>query len=291
MQKMEKHRKDKKLNKVKVGITIFLLILVISITVFGRYIYNNVREAYFTAKQFFFTSDLLTLDNQTYTYENWGGIDVYEINVDLYSYANTLLRLDYDLNYQISCESLDPDKITCGINSADGPTSLNGIIYAKQDSQPLNVSKVKIYVTPLTTINKGETVTVSIKASTQEPYQKEISCEVSLKVQEVTENTYEIEDVANRNYAVLKLVNAQDTALQYTLTFDPRELRIDVNDEVYLDSIDGETISINGGTYVKKIVFNMDKESAKNIKFYKVDMSQDYTYPSGNTSPAINVST
>lgn len=286
MQKMVKHRKEKKLNKVKVGITIFLIVLVITIAVFGRYIYNNAREAYFTAKQFFFTSDLLTLDNQTYTYENWGGIDVYEINVDLYSYANTLLRLDYDLNYEISCEALQPTKIKCGINSADGPTTTNGIIYATT-----NVSKVTIFVTPLTQINKGETVTVAIRASTQEPYKKEISCEVSLKVQEVTENTYEIEDVVNRNYAVLKLVNAQDTALQYTLTFDPRELRLDLNDEIYVNKISAETTTISGNEYVNKIVFNMDAEAAKNIKFYKVDMSQDYTYPSGETSPAIDVAT
>lgn len=290
MQKMEKQRKDRKLNKVKVSIVIFLIVLVIAISVFGRYIYNNVREAYFTAKQFFFTSDLLTLDNQTYTYENWGGIDVYEINLDLYSYANTLLRLDYDLEYQISCESLDPDKIRCAINSDDGPTSTNGIIYAKIDGKENNVSKITIHVTPLTQINKGETVTVSIKASTQEPYKKEISCEVSLKVKEQTTNTYEIEDEPNRNYAVLKLVNAQNTALQYTLTFDPRELRIDINDEVYVNMIDGATTTIDGKLYVEEIVFNMDKESAKNIKFYKVDMSQDYTYPSGDTTPAINVS-
>ena len=109
---MEKHIKDKKLNKVKVGISIFLIVLVIAISVFGRYIYNNAREAYFTSKQFFFTSDLLTLDNQTYTYENWGGIDVYEINLDLYSYANTLLRLNYDLEYSVSCETPDTDKVT-----------------------------------------------------------------------------------------------------------------------------------------------------------------------------------
>ena len=286
MQKMEKHRKDKKLNKVKVSITIFLIVLLIAVTAFGRYIYNNAREAYFTAKQFFFTSDLLTLDNQTYTYKNWGGIDTYEINLDLYSYANTLLRLDYDLNYEISCEALQPEKIKCGINSADGPTLTNGIIYATT-----NVSQITIFVTPLTTINKGETVTVAIKASTQEPYQKEISCEVSLKVEQQTTNTYEIEDVANRNYAVLKLVNAQDTALQYTLTFDPRELRLDLNDEIYVNKISAETTTINGNEYVNKIVFNLDKESAKNIKFYKVDMSRDYTYPSGDTTSAINIST
>ena len=283
--------KHKKINKVKIGISIFLIALVISITVFGRYIYNNIREAYFTSRQFFFTSDLLTIDNQTYTYENWGGIDVYEINLDLYSYANTLLRLDYDLEYQISCEALNPDKIRRSINSADGPTSTDGIIYAKIDGKENNVSKITIYVTPLTQINKGDTVSVAIRASTQEPYQKEISCEVSLKIKEQTTNTYEIEDVANRNYAVLKLLNAQETALQYTLTFDPRVLRLDLNDEIYVNKVSATTTTVNGNQYVNKIVFNLDKESAKNVKFYKVDMSQNYTYPSGDTAPVINVST
>ena len=285
-------KKYKKINKVKVAISIsIIIILLTSIFVFGRYIYNNAREAYFTSKQFFFTSDLLTLDNQTYTYENWGGIDVYEVNVDLYSYANTLLRLDYDLNYEISCESLTPNKIKCTLNSADGPTSTNGTIYAKTNGKENNVSKVVIYVTPLTQIDKGETVKLSIKASTNEPYKKEISCEVSLKVKQQTTNSYKIEDVPGRNYAVLELVNAQDTGLQYTLTFDPKVLRIDTNDEACVNRVSGTSTTVDGTQYLNKVVFNMDKESAKNIKFYKVDMTKDYSYPSGDTTPAVDVST
>lgn len=110
---MEKHAKTRKLNKIKLVIILFLIIvLVITCSVFGRYVYYQMREAYFTSKSFYFTSDLLTLDNETYQYENWGGVDNYEINFDLYSYQNTLLRLDYDLEYQLSCETPDTDKIT-----------------------------------------------------------------------------------------------------------------------------------------------------------------------------------
>lgn len=109
---MNKARKNKKLNKVKIGIIIAIIILTITLAVFGRYIYNSIREAYFTSKAFYFTSDLLTLDNATYQYENWGGVDEYDINFDLYSYANTLLRLDYDLDYTVSCETPDSDKVT-----------------------------------------------------------------------------------------------------------------------------------------------------------------------------------
>ena len=98
---MKRQKKVKKFNKIKIGIVIFLIVLAISCAVFGRYVYNGVREAYFTSKAFYFTSDLLTLDNATY-----------ELNFDLYSYANTLLRLDYDLNYSVSCETPDTDKVT-----------------------------------------------------------------------------------------------------------------------------------------------------------------------------------
>ena len=108
-----KHARIRKFNRIRNSVIVFLvIILIVTCSVFGRYIYYQAREAYFTSKAFYFTSDLLTLDNATYQYENWGGVDTYEINFDLYSYANTLLRLDYDLEYQLSCETPDTDKVT-----------------------------------------------------------------------------------------------------------------------------------------------------------------------------------
>lgn len=110
MKKTKQH--NKKLNKVKIAIVIFLIILLIAISVFGRYVYNGIREAYFTSRKFYFTSNLLTLNNPTYRYEDWGGVDAYNINFDLYSYANTLTRMNYDLNYTVSCETTDTNKVT-----------------------------------------------------------------------------------------------------------------------------------------------------------------------------------
>ena len=108
-----KHARIRKEKRIKRTMLLFIvLVIVITCSVFGRYIYYQAREAYFTSKEFYFTSDLLTLDNANYQYENWGGVDNYEINFDLYSYANTLLRLDYDLGYALSCETPDTDKIT-----------------------------------------------------------------------------------------------------------------------------------------------------------------------------------
>lgn len=175
-------------------------------------------------------------------------------------------------------------KLSYGINTADGPTSSSGIIYADT-----NVERIKIIVTPLNQIKKGEIIKVRIKASTQEPYKKDISCEISLRVQELTENEYAIEDEVNRNYAILKLVNAESTGAQITLTFDPKDLRLDLNDEIYVNKVSEETSVIDGKNYVKKVVFNLDGETAKNIKFYKVDATQDFTYPKGSNKSAITV--
>ena len=175
-----------------------------------------------------------------------------------------------------------------GINEDGGPTQTTGVIYAKNGDTPNNVSRIKIVVTPKTQIEQNDIITIRIKASTQEPYQKEISCEISLRIQQVLANTYEIEDVSNRNYLVLKMVNTHDTAGNVSLQFDPNVVRIDLNDEAYINRVEG-TEEVNSDGYVEKFVFTMDKESAKNIKFYKVDMSQNYTYPSGDAACIITV--
>ncbi len=145
-----------------------------------------------------------------------------------------------------------------------------------------------VMVTPKSPIDKNQTIRVKIKASTKVPYQKEISCEVVLRVQQETVNTYTIDDVANRNYAVLKVVNAQDSGNPVTIEFDSDVVRVDLADDSYVNRVAGSEVTDSKG-YVKKYTFNMNKESTQYIKFYKVDMSKDYTYPSGDANAVVNV--
>lgn len=280
-------RERRKINKLKVGICIFLIVLLLALSVFGRYIYNSAREAYFTARQFFFSSNILSVEGSEYQYDNWTGVDTYPIEIELYSYNNKLSRIDYDLQYTITCESLS-EKISCSINTEDGGTSATGTIYATLNGTPNNVSRVAILVKPLAQINVGEEVKLKVTAKTEEPYQKEISCEFSLKMKLSGQTSYSIEDVANRDYALLKLVNPDESGAQVTLTFDPTKVRLDLNDEIYQDRVSMETDS-NG--YVKKIVFNMPAEGSKNVKFYKVNKSENYTYPGVEDSSIITVTT
>ena len=137
-----------------------------------------------------------------------------------------------------------------------------------------------IVVTPKTQIAENDVITIKIKANTTEPYKKEISCEVSLRVKQVVLNSYSIDDVTNRNYAILKLVNAKETGMPVTLEFDPNVVRVDLADEAYVNKIEGSEVTDSKG-FVKKFTFN--------IKFYKVNMSKNYTYPSGDTACVIRV--
>ena len=147
---------------------------------------------------------------------------------------------------------------------------------------------MKIVVTPKNPIQTNETVTVKIKASTQEPYKKEISAEVTLRIQQVTVNSYKIDDIVNRNYAMLELINAQNSSMPVTLEFNPDVIRIDTNSETYINRVANSEEKDSKG-YIKKFTFTIDKEAVKNIKFYKVDISKDYTYPSGSESSIIKV--
>lgn len=279
--------KTKKLNKLKVGIVIFLIVFAFTITVFGRYIYNAVIEAYFSARQFYFSSDILIMGGTTYTYDSWGGIDEYKVGFDLYSYNNELAKLTYDLDYTVTCQSLNPDKIQCSIVGTNGATTANGTI-----PYTTNTSRVNILIKPIAEISEGETVRFKVTAKTEVPYKKEISCTFSLYIKLPEGNSYSIEDVAGRDYALLKLVNRGGTATQASLEFDPNELRLDLNDEIYTDPsllVEVETTTISGNQYINKITFNIAKESSKNVKFYKVDKSQNYSYPGVDETSAITV--
>lgn len=281
--------KRKKLNKLKVSIVIILIILFFAIAVLGRYIYNSAREAYFTSKQFYFSSNILTVDGSNYQYDNWGGADVYAIEFELYSYINAVSKLDYDLDYTVTCSTEDTDKIKCGINSSEenAPTTETGTIPAST-----NTSKVGIFVTPIGQIDKNDSVKVMVTASTSVPYQKTISCEFTLKAVTQGENTYFIEDAVNRDYAILSLTCKNNSGAQVTLEYDPDELRIDMNDEVYVNRIVEDDVLItesDGSKWIKKIVFYIDAETTKHVKFYKVNKTQNYSYPGVQVTSPITV--
>ena len=264
--------RNRKINKVKVSIVlIIIVVLLLYITGFGRFLYNSVKDRYLTSRNFYFTSNLLDIDTPSYRYHNWSGADTYKLDFELYSFQNELLRIDYDLEYTVTCTTTS-SKVTCAIASTEGTNTDEGIIYKASGNEEV----VSIYLTPKEGVefDLGETVTISVMAYTTEPYAKTISADFIFEITAQGAD-YQIEDKANQNYALVKLKNTLALDSNVTLKFDPSVVRLDMNDEVYLNNI-GYKVDTESG-YINEITFLMPKESSKNIKFYKVDKTQDYT--------------
>lgn len=107
------------------------------------------------------------------------------------------------------------------------------------------------------------------------------------------------------NYAVgdqisitdyLKLTDAQKSnckSMTIKLDFDPNQVVIDTTSAMYLLAEDNNDYSTEGippsnKTYVNNIVFDIDAEESKVVRFYKNVASNDYTYP-GDETPVVKV--
>lgn len=274
----------KKLNKKKIALVIIISIIIICITypIFGRYVYNNIRDAYLKSKNFSFTSNFLENTEKTYKYANWSGLETYEIDIQLYSYENELSLFNYDgsgLEYKLSCNIEEPTKAIVHIDDNTNGTS------EKTDYIPnaTNIKDIKIYLEPKTTLNAGEIITLNITAETTKPYKKKLTAKFQIIVSEQLVS-YKIEDEEDSIYATLKLLNAKAEENQITLSFNPEIIGIDTTDETYINKISQTTKKITGSDaqYINSITISIGASESKNIKFYKKDKSQNYTYPNNS---------
>ena len=237
-------KEKRKLNKFKIGIVIFIFFVFILITSgFGRFVYNNFKDRYLTSKKFYFTSDLLKMNNEEYTYSNWDGLGIYKLDIDLYSKINDLLTLEEDLDYTIMVNF--PDNVNCAINTTEfvepeikengdkenlkKPISKTNTIQA----QSSNTDKVSIFIKAIdeeTVFYQGEEINIEVTAYTTEPYRKSLSASFKIRIA----TSYTIEDKINDKYAILTIRNSSNIAQDVTLRINPDFLYLDMNDDVFL---------------------------------------------------------
>jgi hypothetical protein len=287
---MKKKRIEIRLVNI-LAIFIVIIILCRVLPSFGRYIYRTARDKYLSSKEFYFTSNLMQSGGKQYLYKNWGGDGIYSINVKLYSYKNELLKMKSDLEYNIKCEVIDSsvNKVDCGINSVSdiGSTkSTSGTIYLANN----NEDDVNVYIIPKENveINKGDQIDIRLTAFTEHPYVETISAVISLNITDV-QMEYNISDQENQLYATLEIKNTQTAERKVTLNFDVSKIRIDMNNQLVLDGDVTQSETINGVEYADEVSLTMSGESSAKIKFYKVNKSENYTYPNGDKESVINV--
>ena len=301
----------KRLSFKKIAFVIPLIIVISFGTVtLAKYVISEFHSYYLNAKNFYFTSNRLKKNGATYLVNNWSGVGSFSISFDLMSVKNSLVYADYDIPYTVSFDC--PNDVTCTL---DKPT---GVVY--KDSLT-HSDTVTLTVNPNRNYRENERLEIYVVASSTSPYVETIDASFQYVVgkQGVT---YEIEDETNRPYALLKITNAINYCTvkvafgeysvndlissnvyrqlsssdqqkcvgeEVTLNFNPNVLILDTTSNIVNEAVVGNT-DINGVSYVNSLKFYVEPVSTKIVKFYKINVSNNYTYPYNNNSCIVQVS-
>lgn len=308
--KLKYKKQNENIKKIR-GILIIFIILAVSIsivTVLARYITKSINNYFMESKEFYFYSDKLTEEGANHQVDNWSGVEDYTIVINMNSMENNLKKASYDIGYNVTYTC--SDNIICQLSKTEGNIRAS-----------TNYDTFSLRITPNAIYRNGDTVWVEITAVSTGEYKKELKATFTLVVGQ--ENvTYQIDDQANNSYLELNITNTQsyyiveeafdsynegqridvNTYLQLseenkqkcysgevTLTFDPREVQIDMTDKNYLNAFNISSTNVNGYTYINTMTLKVDALSSENVRFYKTDKSKDYTYPIVNEDSIIEV--
>lgn len=295
---------NKKYKKKQIIILALIVLCLLSfVIIFGRYVTNTINNFFVRSKEFYFYSDKLSEDNSVYQVDNWSGVDDYVITINMNSNNNNIESATYDIGYNIS--------YTCSDNAICQLSKTSGTILASTNSDFFNLT-----ITPNTQLSTGDRVVVEVEVNSTAPYKKTLKGKFTLVVGK-EKLSYQITDDEQSPYMILSMTNTLsyytvkeafgsytvgqkidiDTYLALTdeekkkcysaivrIEFDPNEILFDVTNSAYADATNITTTTIGGKTYIRGFTISIDAISSREIRFYKVDVSQDYTYPNNNNS-------
>ena len=303
---MKKRKRNKGL--IIIGsIVAFIAILFLFKPSFARYIYNGIKNYYYESQRFYFNCDKLSDDEAIFQLDNWDGVNSFNVTYNMDSFKNNFIAAESDITYNItySCSS----NVTCTINKQTGLIPSN-----------THTDFFIVNITPNVMLHEGDSVTLNVSVSSTSPYTKTLSGVVRLNVG-VPGISYEIEDKANRPYLDFNITNtlnyyrvvnafgsynsgdvleeevynnlsssekANCTSALIRLTFDPNVILLDITSDFYDNAYSNTTQLIDGKEYVNGIIFGVDPITSISIRFYKVEASNNYTYPFVNPSSVIN---
>ena len=300
---------NKKYKKKQIIILALITLSFLSfIIIFGRYVTNTINNFFVRSREFYFYSDKLSEDNSVYQVDNWSGVDDYVITINMNSSDNNIEAATYDIGYDIS--------YTCSDNAICQLSKNSGTILASTNSDYFNLT-----ITPNTQLSTGDKVIVEVEVNSTAPYKKTLRGKFTLVVGK-EKLSYQITDDEQSTYMILSMTNTLsyytvkeafgsytvgqkidiDTYLALTdeekkkcysaiakIEFDPSKILFDVTNSAYLDATEMKTITIDGKTYISGFTISIDAISSREIRFYKVDVSQNYTYPNNNNNSIVTI--
>jgi len=290
------------------------IVLALGLTTAAKYVTDKIQSWYLKSKDFYFSSDLLDTSNTHYQIGTWSGVGSFDIDFKLYAKENELLASESDITYTITVSQ----PINASGQATDATATANissGTIYANNQ---LHEADITVTVNPSRVFIENESITLTITAKSTSPYKKEIKGTFTYIVGREG-ISYEIDDETNRTYLNLKITNDIDYCTvitpfgnyslndhisdsvyrtlskanqakcvsQYiTLQFDPEDLLLDSTSSV-LEIATTQTRTINSIQYINYMNFAIAPNSTLTIKYYKLDPSDNYKYPSAANPTSI----
>ena len=245
-------------------------------------------------------------------------LEMSKVNIDYrISYEYTAFKSD-GTEYENSEDMLD--------FTISKDVALDGYAYGTILQSANNKDYFDISIKPKqnVTLNNNDYIFITVTAESLSPYKQTLVGEFKIIVGSIG-MSYKIEDSNYSPYLEVIVTNTLDyytvdtafgtyaagsniTIAEYnalsaeqkanchsmiiTLDFNPNDVVIDTTTNMYLvAAATGETEDVlkNGYDYIDQISFKVDAEESKVVKFYKIDASQNYTYPQGASTPIVSV--
>ena len=211
--------------------------------------------------------------------------------------------------------------------SISKPVAQDGYAYGTILTSANNKDYFEISVEPKqnVTFDDNDYVYIKVEADSLSPYKEKLKGEFKIVIGNLG-MSYKIEDSEYSPYLEVIVTNTLDyytvgtafgtytagsslTIAEYnalsqqdkdncysmiiTLGFDPDDVVIDTTTKMYLVAAsngDTQDITKDSYDYINQISFKVEAEESRVIKFYKIDASQNYTYPFVTSTPIVNVS-
>lgn len=233
--------------KSKKFIILIVLVLLSTITyVYAKYFNNYKESSLYTSEDFYFRSDVLSIDGVTYNYQR--GITM--ISIKLYNNEDTLRYTESDIKYSVKITSVSGENVISSANEEINEVTgtLRG---GKISSETINFDNL-------------QTGTYKIIATTSEPFVKTLVGTFVITEQDKSIN-YEISD------------NVGSTVLFLTISDTDYKGVISVNvpDGLYPDNTIPafKDIDLSGSKVIK---LDFKENSSYTYKFFKEDPNSLY---------------
>lgn len=276
------------MKKKKILIVIFLFFMVsltISLTL-GKYVYNSVWNYYLTSRNFYFDSDLLSVNSRNNSFLKWNGEN---IHFSLKNSSNDKLVSDYNISYKITCSVLgdESEYVECLLNDSNKATyngTLTSVSYClsnNEEDKELNKAdcEIKGYEWINEPIKKDnyfnlkliddtkeiDEVSVKIVAESTSPYHKTLTGIFNLNKVDKFESEYNVEFENLNDYIQLLIINRSNEKKCFSISFDSNDYLIDLDNNSIIEK------ELNESEIVNKITVEVSNESSIKYDFYKIN--------------------